>query len=167
MTPTMLTAAELLGSRKRVLVTGGAGFIGGAVVRRLLNESEAIVFNLDKMGYASDLTSIEEVLSGLGGGAEQRQVLQKVDLADAKAVQEAVRVADPDLVMHLAAESHVDRSIAGPGVFLESNITGTYNLLQAIRWHVEQLSEERSAEFRMHHISTDEVFGSLGPEGRF
>ena len=167
MTPTMPTAAELLGSRKRVLVTGGAGFIGGAVVRRLLNESEAIVFNLDKMGYASDLTSIEEVLSGLGGGAEQRHVLQKVDLADAKAVQEAVRVADPDLVMHLAAESHVDRSIAGPGVFLESNVTGTYNLLQAVRDHYDKLNGERQQQFRLHHISTDEVFGSLGSEGRF
>ena len=167
MTQTMPTAAELLGSRKRVLVTGGAGFIGGAVVRRLLNESEAIVFNLDKMGYASDLTSIKAVLSGLGRGAEQRHVLQKVDLADAKAVQEAVRIADPDLVMHLAAESHVDRSIAGPGVFIESNITGTYNLLQAVRDHYDKLNGDRQQQFRLHHISTDEVFGSLGSEGRF
>ena len=133
MTNSMPTAAELLGSRRRVLVTGGAGFIGGAVVRRLLRESEAIVFNLDKMGYASDLTSIEEVLSELGDESEQRHVLQQVNLADANAVRHAVKAADPDLVMHLAAESHVDRSIASPGVFIESNVTGTYNLLQAVR----------------------------------
>ena len=167
MTNTMPTAAELLGSRRRVLVTGGAGFIGGAVVRRLLRESDAMVFNLDKMGYASDLTSIEEVLTELGDGAAQRHVLQQVDLADAKAVRDAVQAADPDLVMHLAAESHVDRSIAGPGVFIESNVTGTYNLLQAVREHVEGLSGERQENFRLHHISTDEVFGSLGEEGRF
>ena len=167
MTNSMATAAELLGSRRRVLVTGGAGFIGGAVVRRLLKESEAIVFNLDKMGYASDLTSIEAVQSELGERAEQRHVLQRVDLADAGAVREAVKAADPDLVMHLAAESHVDRSIAGPGVFIESNVTGTYNLLQAVREHVEGLSGERQENFRLHHISTDEVFGSLGAEGRF
>ena len=163
----MPTSAELLGSRQRVLVTGGGGFIGGAVVRRLLRESTATVFNLDKMGYASDLTSIEEVLNDLGGGDEQRHVLQRVDLADAGAVREAVKAADPDLVMHLAAESHVDRSIAGPGVFIESNVTGTYNLLQAVREHVEGLSGERHENFRLHHISTDEVFGSLGAEGRF
>ena len=167
MTNSMPTAAELLGSRRRVLVTGGAGFIGGAVVRRLLRESEAIVFNLDKMGYASDLTSIEEVLSGLGGKADHRHVLQELDLADADAVREAVRIADPDLVMHLAAESHVDRSIAGPGVFIESNVTGTYNLLQAVREHFDGLEGERREDFRLHHISTDEVFGSLGAEGRF
>ena len=99
MTNSMPTTTELLGSRRRVLVTGGAGFIGGAVVRRLLQESEAIVFNIDKMGYASNLTSIEEVLSELGSGAEHRHVLQKVDLADAKAVREALQRADPDLVM--------------------------------------------------------------------
>ena len=86
----MPTTAELLGSRQRVLITGGAGFIGGAVVRRLLRESKAVVFNLDKMGYASDLTSIEDVLAELGYGGEQRHVLQKVDLADAVAVQQAV-----------------------------------------------------------------------------
>ncbi|MDA7434750.1 dTDP-glucose 4,6-dehydratase [Synechococcus sp. AH-601-J22] len=167
MTFSMPSAAELVGSRQRVLVTGGGGFIGGAVVRRLLRESTATVFNLDKMGYASDLTSIEEVLAELGDGAEQRHVLQKIDLTNAAAVQQAVEQADPDLVMHLAAESHVDRSISGPGVFIQSNVTGTFNLLQAVRSHYEQLNEKRKEQFRLHHISTDEVFGSLGPEGRF
>ena len=163
----MLPTAELLGNRRRILVTGGAGFIGGAVIRRLLRESTAMVFNLDKMGYASDLTSIEKVLAELGEAHSHRHRLQRIDLNNAEAVQCAVREADPDLVMHLAAESHVDRSISSPGEFITSNVIGTCNLLQAVRWHVEQLSEERSAVFRMHHISTDEVFGSLGPEGRF
>ena len=163
----MLTTAELLGNRRRILVTGGAGFIGGSVIRRLLLESNAIVFNLDKMGYASDLTSIEKVLAELGEAHSHRHRLQRIDLNNAEAVQCAVREADPDLVMHLAAESHVDRSISSPGEFITSNVIGTCNLLQAVRWHVEKLSEERFAEFRMHHISTDEVFGSLGPEGCF
>ena len=163
----MPSASDLLGDRRKVLVTGGAGFIGGAVVRRLLRETTVTVFNLDKMGYASDLSSIEEVLSELGGAANDRHRLQKVDLTDAAAVEAAVQEADPDLVMHLAAESHVDRSISGPGVFIESNVNGTYNLLQAVRSHYEGLSGERRDAFRMHHISTDEVFGSLGAEGRF
>ena len=167
MTASLLKTAELLGSRRRILVTGGAGFIGGAVVRRLLRESDAVVFNLDKMGYASDLSSIESVLADLGSDHSERHRLLKVDLADAEAVRVAVQTADPDLVMHLAAESHVDRSIAGPGVFIESNVTGTYNLLQAVREHHEQLNDERQEQFRLHHISTDEVFGSLGREGRF
>lgn len=166
-TPTGPSATALLGHRQRILVTGGAGFIGGAVVRRLLQESDAIVFNLDKMGYASDLTSIHGVLADLPKGSAGRHQFQQVDLSNAAAVNRAVREADPDLVMHLAAESHVDRSISGPGVFLESNVTGTFNLLQAVRVHYESLRGSRRDHFRLHHISTDEVFGSLGTEGRF
>ena len=156
----------------RVLVTGGAGFIGGAVVRRLLAETTATIFNLDKCGYASDVTGIEQVQAELGGAAqtpqgESRHQLLRVDLTDAAATEAAVRQADPELVMHLAAESHVDRSIDGPAAFIESNVSGTFNLLQSVRAHWEALPAERQQRFRLHHISTDEVFGSLGPTGRF
>ena len=154
--------SALLANRRRILVTGGAGFIGGAVVRRLLVESDAQVFNLDKMGYASDLSSIESLPQ-----AAERHTLLRVDLTDAAATAEAVRQADPDLVMHLAAESHVDRSIVGPAAFIGSNVTGTFHLLQAVRSHWEALPTERADGFRFHHISTDEVFGSLGKTGRF
>jgi dTDP-glucose 4,6-dehydratase len=157
----------LLPGIERVLVTGGAGFIGGALVRRLLRDTNATVFNLDKLGYASDLTSIEDTLAELGPVAQGRHQLLRVDLADAEATAAAVRQADPDLVFHLAAESHVDRSISGPGAFIESNVQGTFHLLQAVRVHWEQLPQERLERFRLHHISTDEVFGSLGPTGRF
>ena len=163
----MPSTRDLLGTRQRVLVTGGAGFIGSAVVRRLLEDSDALVFNLDKMGYASDLTSIRRVLENLGSEAEARHQLLQVDLCDGAAVQDAVDRADPDLVMHLAAESHVDRSITGPDAFINSNVNGTFHLLQAVRSHYASLPEERRSGFRLHHISTDEVFGSLGAEGRF
>ena len=164
-------APLLPATTQRVLVTGGAGFIGGAVVRKLLRDSDAQIFNLDKLGYASDLSGIEACLQQLGNGAEiagvPRHSLLKVDLADGDATAAAVRRADPDLVLHLAAESHVDRSIEGPAAFIESNVMGTFHLLQAVRAHYGQLPEERRAQFRFHHISTDEVFGSLGPTGRF
>jgi dTDP-glucose 4,6-dehydratase len=126
MTAPMPSLQDLLGGRRRILVTGGAGFIGGAVVRRLLAESDAQVFNLDKMGYASDLTSIEALPQAAG-----QHTLLRVDLTDAAATAEAVRKADPDLVLHLAAESHVDRSIEGPAAFIDSNVSGTF-LLNAV-----------------------------------
>jgi len=170
--PSAHDLASLLAGRRRILVTGGAGFIGGAVVRRLLAGSDAQVFNLDKLGYASDLTSVEQLLARLGHQAltpqgDSRHTLLQVDLTDAVATAEAIRAADPDLVLHLAAESHVDRSIDGPAAFLESNVSGTFHLLQAVRAHWEALPAERRERFRFHHISTDEVFGSLGPTGRF
>jgi dTDP-glucose 4,6-dehydratase len=103
----------------------------------------------------------------LGDEAAERHQLLRVDLADGAATAEAVQAADPDLVLHLAAESHVDRSIDSPGAFIESNVTGTFSLLEAVRSHWEALPAERQAGFRLHHISTDEVFGSLGETGRF
>ena len=154
-------------SVQRVLVTGGAGFIGGAVVRRLLSQREALVFNLDKVGYASDCSGIEATLQDLGSDASDRYRFMRVDLADGEATAAALREADPDLVMHLAAESHVDRSIDGPDAFLSSNVIGTFSLLEAARAHWSALPQERQQGFRFHHISTDEVFGSLGATGRF
>ncbi|GCE64746.1 dTDP-glucose 4,6-dehydratase [cyanobiont of Ornithocercus magnificus] len=152
---------------RRVLVTGGAGFIGSTLIRRLLRDTTATVFNLDKLGYASDLSSIWQELNKLGANAEQRHHFLQINLAEAGVTAAAVRQADPDLVLHLAAESHVDRSIKKPAAFLESNIMGTFQLLQAVRTHWERLPDERQHTFRIHHISTDEVFGSLGPKGHF
>ena len=150
-----------------ILVTGGAGFIGGAVIRKLLKESDSIIFNIDKMGYASDLTSINQSLLGIPSESNDRHNLLKVDLSNASEIRFAFKKANPDLVMHLAAESHVDRSIKGPKEFINSNIVGTFNLLEAAREHYEQLANERKNKFKLLHISTDEVFGTLGSEGKF
>ena len=112
----------------RILVTGGAGFIGGCLVRRLLQTTNAKIFNLDKFGYASDLSSIEALRQSSG-----RHELIIADLADLDTIKDAIKYSDPDIVFHLAAESHVDRSIEGPKSFLDSNVIGTFNLLQAVR----------------------------------
>ena len=156
---------ELLGNRKRILVTGGAGFIGGAVIRKLLKESTSKIFNIDKIGYASDLTSIDEVLKTKD--YSDRYKFEKIDLSNSDQTNKAIKDSNPDLIMHLAAESHVDRSIQGPEVFINSNIFGTFNLLEATRKHYESLSNKRRHDFRFLHISTDEVFGSLGLKGFF
>ena len=161
------SAPSLSPHLQRVLVTGGAGFIGGAMVRHLLRHSHVQVFNLDKLGYASDCTSIERLQVEIGSSGDDRHTLLQVDLADREATAAAVRQADPDLVLHLAAESHVDRSISGPDAFISSNVNGTFQLLQAVRMHWEALPQDRRDRFRFHHISTDEVFGSLGPTGHF
>lgn len=145
----------------RIIVTGGAGFIGSALVRRLVKDSNHHVHVLDKLTYASTLTSLESV------SANPRYGFTRADICDASAVKAVIEAVDPDVIVHLAAESHVDRSIDGPGAFIETNVVGTYVLLQAARAHWAGLPEPRKSCFRFHHVSTDEVFGALGDEGLF
>ena len=159
--------SDLLSGVKKILVTGGAGFIGGSLIRKLLKESDVEIFNLDKLNYSSDLSSIDTLLNKLEGSSEGRYKFLKVDLCNSSQTSTTIQTADPDLVFHLAAESHVDRSIDNPNIFIESNIIGTYNLLNGLRSHYEKIDKVRKANFRLHHISTDEVFGSLGDKGRF
>ncbi len=151
----------------KVLITGGGGFIGGAVIRKLLKDSNCTIFNLDKMGYASDLTSIDLILDKLSPEKVEKYKLMKVDLSNSSDTFSAVEYSDPDIIMHLAAESHVDRSIDGPKEFINSNILGTFNLLEAARQQYRKLPFNRKRFFRFHHISTDEVFGTLGKKGKF
>jgi len=147
----------------KILITGGAGFIGNTLVRNLLLSTEHEIINLDKLGYASDLTSINSLDKKL----LSRYTFLKVDLNDFLKLKEAVESSNPDLIMHLAAESHVDRSINEPNLFVQSNVIGTFNLLEVVREFYKNLSENRKKIFKFHHISTDEVFGSLGVKGKF
>jgi dTDP-glucose 4,6-dehydratase len=145
----------------KIIITGGAGFIGSAVVRQLINETDTTVINVDKLTYAGNLDSVAEV------SASPRYRFEQVDICDAQAVQRLFAHHRPDAVMHLAAESHVDRSIDGPAPFITTNIVGTYTLLEAARAYWQGLPSDAKARFRFHHISTDEVYGSLGADGRF
>lgn len=142
----------------KFLVTGGAGFIGSAVVRFLINETEHHVLNIDKLTYAGHLESLEAVADS------DRYSFIQGDICDAALMQQLVAEFKPDRIMHLAAESHVDRSVDTPGEFIETNIIGTFNLLNAARKHFEASGKR---DFLFHHISTDEVFGSLGDDGFF
>ncbi|MBZ9557592.1 dTDP-glucose 4,6-dehydratase [Halomonas coralii] len=146
----------------KILVTGGAGFIGSAVVRHVIGDTQHRVVNVDKLTYAGNLASLGEA------ARSDRYAFEQVDICDADALREVFECHQPDAVMHLAAESHVDRSIHGPADFIQTNLVGTGVLLEAARNYYEALPEERRAAFRFHHVSTDEVYGDLdGPDGLF
>jgi len=146
---------------RRLLVTGGAGFIGSAVIRNLLRTREVRVLNIDKLTYAGNPDSLREVAD------DPRYAFLRADICDAGAMGRAFASFRPDAVLHLAAESHVDRSIDGPAAFMQTNIMGTYTLLEAARSYWQTLPPAARAAFRFQHISTDEVYGSLGPDGLF
>ena len=145
----------------RLLITGGAGFIGSALIRHLVAESGHKILNVDMLTYAGSLSSLASV------AGSPRYGFVKGDICDAPLMKRVFTDFDPECVVHLAAESHVDRSIDGPEVFVRTNIVGTYTLLEAARNQISGLPDARRATFRFHHVSTDEVYGSLGETGRF
>ncbi len=139
----------------KILVTGGAGFIGSAVIRHIIQNTSDSVINVDKLTYAGNLESLSEVSS------DKRYCFEQVDICDKEALETVFLTYQPDAVMHLAAESHVDRSIDGPAAFIETNIVGTYTLLEVTRGYWSHLEQAKKEAFRFHHISTDEVYGDL------
>jgi dTDP-glucose 4,6-dehydratase len=139
----------------KILVTGGAGFIGSAVVRHIINNTQDSVINVDKLTYAGNLESLVSIEN------DERYVFEQVDICDRAELDRVFKLHQPDAVMHLAAESHVDRSITGPSDFIQTNIVGTYTLLEATREYWNTLSTDAKKSFRFHHISTDEVYGDL------
>ena len=146
----------------KILLTGGAGFIGSAVVRSIINQTKYDVVNLDKLTYAGNRESLYDV------DKTSRYFFEHTDICDINRLRQIFDHHHPSAVMHLAAESHVDRSIDGPADFIDTNIVGTFNLLEAARYYYESLEEDKRAQFRFHHISTDEVYGDLeGTEDLF
>lgn len=139
----------------KFLVTGGAGFIGSAVVRYIINHTQDEVLNIDKLTYAGNLESLAEIENN------PRYSFKQIDICDTVALEQALKDFQPDVIMHLAAESHVDRSIDGPVAFIQTNIVGTYTLLEAARKYWLTLDADKKKSFRFHHISTDEVYGDL------
>ncbi|MCS4534147.1 dTDP-glucose 4,6-dehydratase [Neisseria montereyensis] len=139
----------------KILITGGAGFIGSAVIRHIINHTQDSVVNLDKLTYAGNLASLATIADS------PRYVFEQADIGDRAVLDRIFKQYQPDAVMHLAAESHVDRSIDGPAAFIETNIVGTYTLLEAARAYWQQMPSEKQSTFRFHHISTDEVYGDL------
>ncbi len=145
----------------KVLVTGGAGFIGSAVCRHLIGLNDYKVLNLDKLTYAGITSSLKEIENN------PNYFFKKIDICDQKSIINILNDFKPNVIMHLAAESHVDRSIDGPSAFMKTNIMGTYNLLECSRLYYQSLSPNDKNSFRFHHISTDEVYGTLGDDGLF
>lgn len=145
----------------KILLTGGAGFIGSAVVREIIEHNEHSVVNLDKLTYAGNLTSLKTIDNS------DRYQFVRADICDKAVIENIFEEYQPDAIMHLAAESHVDRSIDGPAEFMHTNIMGTFNLLECARSYYEKLSQERKSIFRFHHISTDEVYGDLEDDRLF
>ncbi|MEQ4662345.1 dTDP-glucose 4,6-dehydratase [Providencia rettgeri] len=139
----------------KIFVTGGAGFIGSAVIRHIINNTNDSVVNIDKLTYAGNLESLASI------SESSNYIFAQTDICDFAAIKQLFELHQPDAVMHLAAESHVDRSIDGPSEFIQTNIIGTYTLLEAARHYWNQLSSEKKSAFRFHHISTDEVYGDL------
>jgi dTDP-glucose 4,6-dehydratase len=140
----------------RIIITGGAGFIGSAVIRYIINNTDYSIVNVDKLTYAGNLESLGSI------GNDARYAFEQVDICDANEIKRVFNEYQPDIVIHLAAESHVDRSIDGPGEFIQTNIIGTYVLLEEARDYWNDLEGGKKERFRFHHVSTDEVYGDLG-----
>lgn len=148
----------------KIIITGGCGFIGGNLVRKLISDNSFSIFNIDKLGYASDQYAIDRILKEK---KNNKYSFYKLNLLEKDKLCDLVNEIEPDIIMHLAAESHVDRSIQSPKDFIESNIVGTFNLLEATKHYLRKRKINSESRFIFHHISTDEVFGSLGKDGKF